>query len=130
MYTLTFEVLTMPLTLNQVMSKHWRSRHKNFEDIKREVKYSILQFKKPERPLTKAEIHISRFSSGTLDRDNAYFTAKPILDALVREGVIEDDGFDMIKRISVNQVKIKRGEQKKLIVSLFELRSSEQELSR
>lgn len=111
----------MPLTLNQVMSKHWRSRHANFEAIKKEIKYGILQFKRPSGPIRKAEVIIHRHSPGTLDRDNAYFTAKPILDALVREGVLEDDGFDMVKRINVEQVKIKRGEQKRVIVSLREI---------
>jgi Holliday junction resolvase RusA-like endonuclease len=120
-YSLTFEVFTMPLTLNEVMSKHWRTRHKNFETIKSEIAGSILQFKRPAAPLKKAQIYICRYSSGTLDRDNAYFTAKPILDALVREGVLEDDGFDMVKRIDVHQVKIKRGEQRRVIVSLKEL---------
>lgn len=111
----------MPLTLNQVMGKHWRSRHSNFEKIKTEIKYSILQFKRPGKPIKKAEILIHRHSPGTLDRDNAYFTAKPILDALVREGVIEDDGFEMVKRIHIEQIKIKRNQQKRVIVCLREV---------
>lgn len=120
-YSLTFEIFTMPLTLNQVMAKHWRSRHANFEKIKNEIKHSVLQFKRPESPIRKAEIVIFRHSPGILDRDNAYFTAKPILDALVREGVLEDDGFEMVKRIHVEQIKIKRNEQKRVIVSLREI---------
>lgn len=119
-YTLNFEVLTMPLTLNQVMGKHWRSRHSNFEKIKGEIKFSLDRLKRPLSPIKKASIVIKRYSQGTLDRDNAYFTAKPILDALVREGVLEDDGFDMVKRIEIQQIKIKRNELKRLFVHLKE----------
>jgi hypothetical protein len=121
MYSLHFEVFTMPLTLNQVISKHWRTRHANFEKIKKEIAGSVLQFKRPAKPLKKAAILIHRHSPGTLDRDNAYFTAKPVLDALVREGVLEDDGLDMVKRIDIVQFKTKRGDPKRLIVYLREL---------
>jgi hypothetical protein len=37
-----------------------------------------------------------------------YFTFKPVIDALVVSGVIEDDGFDMVKELYPHQVKSKR----------------------
>jgi hypothetical protein len=120
-YSTVFEVLTMPLTLNEVMAKHWRFRHKNFEAIKEEIAHNLIVLKRPLKPLEKASIEIERHSSGTLDRDNAYFTAKPVLDALVREGILLDDGFEMIKRITIDQIKIKRGEQKRLIITVREI---------
>ena len=118
-YQLTFEVSTMPLTLNQVMGKHWRSRYHNFEKIKDEIGASIKN-SLPDSPITNASVYIWRYSSGKLDRDNAYFTAKPILDALVREGVIIDDGPSILKRLNIHQVKIKRTEQKHLKVMVFQ----------
>jgi hypothetical protein len=118
MYSHSFEVLTMPLTLNQVMGKHWRSRHSNFEKIKKEIAGKLVI---PAKPLKKAAILIHRYSPGTLDRDNAFFTAKPVLDALVREGVLIDDGLDMVKRLTVEQVRVKRGAPRKLLVFVEEI---------
>lgn len=107
----------MPLTLNQVMGKHWRFRYHNFEKIKKEI---FLAVEPPSAPISRARIVILRYSPGTLDRDNAYFTAKPVLDALVMSGVLLDDGLDMVKRLDVIQLKCKR-EDKHLEVEVVEL---------
>ena len=119
-YSITFEVHTMPLTLNEVMGKHWRARHTNFEKVKSEIGARLTGLK-PKTPLKSISVKILRMSSGTLDPDNLYFTCKPVLDALVREGVMIDDGFENIKKLSPTQVKIKRGMPKKLIVSVEEV---------
>lgn len=119
-YRLSFTLHEVPLTLNEMMGKHWRSRHNSFSLIHKLIYLQTLKYK-PETPIERARVAITRYSSGTLDRDNAYFTAKPVLDGLVECGIIKDDGFNQVKFLEVNQVKIKRNEKRKLEVSLEEI---------
>jgi hypothetical protein len=112
-YSTTFTVYTMPLTLNQVMSRHWRVRHANFSKIHAEVARQVVP---PPSPLKRIRVEIDRYSSGSLDRDNAYFTFKPILDALVSIGVLEDDGWENVDQPHIYQIKTKRKETRKLVV--------------
>ena len=119
MYRLEFILHTTPLTLNEVMSKGWKPRHFNFEKVKDEIRLLTLG-KRPEAPIKKASVYIRRFSPRKLDRDNFIFTFKPILDGLVGCGIIEDDGFDQVKRIDGEQVKCGAKEARKIEVIVEE----------
>jgi Holliday junction resolvase RusA-like endonuclease len=119
-YSLQFTLLELPMTLNEVMGAYWRKRSENFKKIHRLVHLHSVN-KCPLSPIKKARITLTRFSSGTLDRDNMYFTFKPIVDGLVKAGVIEDDGFDQVKELYPHQVKIKRKEQSKVEVLVEEI---------
>lgn len=119
-FKLSFTLFEMPLTLNEVMGKSWRSRHENFKRIKKAI-YLHSVGKLPPQPIKKARVSFIRYSSGTLDRDNLYFTFKSIIDGLVQSGVILDDGFEMVKELYPAQVKIKRTEKKKIEVTVEEL---------
>lgn len=80
----------------------------------------------PEAPIKRSKITIWRHSSGKLDRDNKFFTSKHILDSLVKLKVLENDTEENIVSLDVNQVKAKRGEPRKLVVKIEELRSFEE----
>jgi hypothetical protein len=119
-FSLSFTLSVLPLTLNEMMGKHWRTRHSNFDLIHNLIAV-VTRRKKPAEPIKKARITVTRYSSGTLDRDNMYFTFKPIIDGLVMAGIIIDDGFDQVKELNPIQVKIKRNEPKKVDVLVEEL---------
>lgn len=110
-YRLEFTLSTIPLTFNQLISKGWRARFGNFSKIKKEIHLLTLKTK-PKKPLNKARVKLVRYSPGTLDRDNSFATFKPILDGLVECGVLVDDGFEMVNRIEIIQVKCKQAERK------------------
>lgn len=119
-YRLEFEIALLPLTLNQLMGEHWRTRHKNFEQVHTLVHHACSR-SIPKKPIEKARVSLWRHSSGELDRDNLYFTFKPIIDGLVRSGVIMDDGFNQVRELYPHQVKIKRGAPRKVVVLVEEL---------
>ncbi|MGE3608024.1 MAG: hypothetical protein AB7I27_00450 [Bacteriovoracaceae bacterium] len=119
-YSVKFTFFTIPLTLNEVISKHWRSRHNNFKKIHREIVIALIN-KKPAKPILKAKITVTRYSWGSLDRDNAYFTCKPILDTLVKEKVLIDDKWENVDQPQIIQVKIKKTETRKIEVLLEEI---------
>lgn len=126
MYSADFTISTMPPTLNEIMSKGWRYRHNLFSKVHTEVRLLTMS-KRPARPLQCVQVSLWRYSSGTLDRDNLYITFKPILDGLKECGVIRDDTFDIVRHLYPHQVKIKRGEPKRVRVLVEELRSDEAE---
>lgn len=109
LYSLTFTINVLPITLNEALSKSWRKRHTSFELIHNLVHLKSRD-KKPLEPIKKAHISLTRYSSGTLDRDNMFFTFKPVIDGLVMAGVIIDDGFDQVKELTPIQIKSKRKE--------------------
>lgn len=51
---------------------------------------------KPEIPFEKADIYIKYFFKDSRRRDPDNFSGKMLLDPLVREGIIVDDGFKNI----------------------------------
>lgn len=55
--------------------------------------------KKPPKPLTKAKVILTRYSSVRPDKDNRIISFKPILDGLKKAGVIIDDNDDVVDTI-------------------------------
>jgi len=110
-YTLTLEIDVLPKSYNQLMSKHWRVRHKESVYWKKLIAYLTLG-KRPVKILTKAKLNLTRHSSACPDPDGLVSTFKYIIDGLVNCGVLEDDNFGVIGMPSYNWVKSKRKDQK------------------
>jgi hypothetical protein len=106
-YSLTFTIDVLPITLNKALRGSWRKWHGNFDVIQKIIHLKTLKTR-PKAPIKKASVKIVRYSSCTLDRDNMYFTFKPVIDGLVNAGIIIDDGFDQVKELYPVQVKSKR----------------------
>lgn len=107
MYLAEFQISFIPMTLNVALRSHWSIYSRESKKINAEI---ARQIKIPSKPFKKIAITIERHSSGSLDRDNKFFTAKHILDNLVRLGVVENDTEENIDFLNVHQVKVKRGE--------------------
>lgn len=119
-YSVTLEIPVLPKTLNEALRSHWTSYVRDSQRVGDALAYSLVG-KKPEAPLKTVAVSIERHSSGILDRDNKFFTAKHVLDNLVKLGVLENDTEEIVRELSINQVKIKRELPKKLIVTIKEL---------
>lgn len=120
MYSVSFEIKSFPKTLNEALRSHWTSYVRDSQRIGQEI-HLQLRNKMPEKPLEKVAVTIERYSSGTLDRDNKFFTSKHILDNLVKLGVLANDTEANIKELTVNQVKISPKDQKKLMIRVEEV---------
>lgn len=120
MYTKQVELNNIPKTLNEALRSHWTVYSRESKKIESEL-WALLRNYMPEAPIKKSKITIWRHSSGKLDRDNKFFTSKHILDSLVKLNVLENDTEENIVSLDVNQVKIKRGEQRKLVVRIEEV---------
>lgn len=105
-YSFSFELNELPPSLNVFMRWHYRKRASVFKRIENTCKLLILG-KAPATPLTSYQIIFTRFTIRPLDIDNLVASFKPVLDSLVRSGVIEDDKWEMSEFIRYKQVKVK-----------------------
>lgn len=93
-YRLEFEIKGLPKTLN-TNSSNWRVKAGEVRKWKNLVLYSV-GYKKPQYPLEKAKLTLTRHSSTKIDYDNLVGSFKPIIDGLKLAGVILDDNFVII----------------------------------
>lgn len=109
-----------PPTLNKLLRMHHfaRSREKKiFESI------IALQFRplRPEKPLEKFELEITRFCYKKQDQDNVVGSMKIIIDALRTAKFILDDSPTHMLKVDVIQKIIKRPVKKFILVKITEL---------
>jgi Holliday junction resolvase RusA-like endonuclease len=90
LYKIEFEIKGLPKMPNQVLRGHWRNAHNNkvlwHGRVMRKVGRNI-----PEHPIKRARICFTRLSSVEPDYDGLVGSFKPVLDALVKMGILEND---------------------------------------
>ena len=118
-YSLKLEIGALPKTRNQTMRMHWAVRHKYIKEWDNLVKLHIGS-RLPDKPLTKAKLVFTRFSSKESDFDNLVGSFKFVTDALTKLGVILDDKPSIIGSPTFNWVKT-RPKQGKIIVEIIEI---------
>jgi Holliday junction resolvase RusA-like endonuclease len=96
---LEFEIEGLPKMTN-TLRKHWAVIQKERAKWKRLVAQACLNEKdcaaRIRKPLTQAQVTITRFSSTAPDYDGLVSAGKAILDGLVEAGVIVDDNVSVI----------------------------------
>lgn len=101
-YKLFVQLDTLPKSLNTKLRAHWRSQRREGKgwDILVELHCSR---KKPPEPLKRASITIVRHSYRMLDYDGLVGSLKPVVDAFVSVGVLQDDAWNVLGRWNVDQ---------------------------
>ena len=115
-YSLELELAVESTDSNKILGRDWRAKHQIFERVKKEVFFKTRN-KTPEQPLENFTISVLRQSAKTLDYDNFMASLKPYIDGLRLSGIIQDDSWQYIKHIEVDQVISK---DRKLIISVKE----------
>ena len=88
-YRISFELDGLPKSQTNNYG-HWRTRAKSKSEWEARVHLAVIH-DRPELPLTSARISFTRCSSSEPDFDNLVASFKPVMDGLVKAGVIEDD---------------------------------------
>lgn len=89
-YSLDFEIAGLPKLTNQLAGRHWRA--KNGEALKWFGKIMVATGRnKPDKPLKKATLVLTRYSSMEPDTDGLCGGFKHVIDALVKSGILEND---------------------------------------
>lgn len=115
-YSLEIELGLSATDANKTLRGNRFAHNAVRQKVKREVGL-LVHGKTPEKPLTKFYLTFTRHSPGTLDFDNLVSSLKPVIDGLVIAGVIQDDNWDYIRSVGLDQVKSK---EKKLVVRVEE----------
>lgn len=96
-YSLDIELPGLPRMVNDLGSAHWAVKHKHNRYWNMAVHAQvIMDYHLPVKPLTKALVTLTRYSSVEPDFDNLVNSHKVILDSLIKCGVLEDDCSDVI----------------------------------
>nr|DAX45680.1 MAG TPA: Endodeoxyribonuclease RusA [Caudoviricetes sp.] len=83
------------LSINKLMSEHWRTRQKSSKYWRRVGRNASENL--PEmRPPVECHVYIYRARSGRYDPGNYYPTAKAILDGIVDTGILPDDSHEYL----------------------------------
>lgn len=97
---------TVKITINDIPptnNKYMGNSH-NFNEYRREkerwhwlIRAAInKEAQRPKEPLQKAIVNITYYFKDKIRRDPDNYSGKMILDPLVREGILEDDSFDVV----------------------------------
>lgn len=123
MYTLEFQINALTASPNTYLGSHWRVRSRHADKWKRLVWQKVWHLK-PAEPLKKAAIELERWSPRKMDADNARSSFKPVVDALVKWGVLADDSVAVIGEPKVTQMKSSMKD-KKIVVRVREVACAE-----
>lgn len=94
-YTLTLVLPGLPKVIANARM-HWRVKHNEMQAWKQKVFYAIAPHARPDKPLKKAKLTLTRHSHVCPDYDNLCSSFKACVDGLVMAGVIIDDNMNVI----------------------------------
>lgn len=106
-YTLAIEIMGLPKMTNATYC-HWRIRKKDADFWKKAVFVKAYP-KRPDAPLKKAKITVTRYSSRCPDWDGLVSGFKHVIDGLRYAKVIIDDSYDVIGQPDFKWEKASRG---------------------
>lgn len=117
MYSIQIEIPTQATDANKT------SRGNKFvhSAVRQKIKMDIANLtkgKRPEKPLEKFKISITRYGARTLDWDNLVASFKGHLDGLTKAGIIKGDSWKYIRQINTDQ---KISTEKKLVITVEEV---------
>lgn len=109
-YVLEFELNGLPKTTNG-LQVHWRKRGQEAKKWRRLVWATVID-KRPETPLVRAHLTLTRISSTRPDFDGLASSFKHVIDGLIDGGIIVNDRHENIGQPEYQWVKGKQGQGK------------------
>lgn len=94
-YLLHFQITGLPQRTNEASKNSFMLLHLQRKRWKMTT-VNLIYLLKPPRPLKKAKLTLTRFSSKRPDYDGLVSSFKPIVDGLVEAKILEDDNHDVI----------------------------------
>lgn len=90
-YKLEFTECKLPPTTNGMTSFHWWKKKKLSDEWNNLVMFHVLKNGAPPKPLQKARLTLTRFSSSEPDYDGLVSSFKVVVDSLRYNAVLADD---------------------------------------
>lgn len=120
MYTLDLTFHSLPKSLNKALrTNRWKANAANKGwDM---LVFGMVVRKRPPEPLKKARIKLVRHFYRTLDYDGLVGSMKPVVDALVSAGVLQNDSWETLGVWDVSQEFRPKSAGPLLTVEVFEV---------
>lgn len=109
-YEICFRVPGQPETLNVMLRMNTFKRRKIKAEWEKMV-WLLVRNQIPKEPLRKAFITFKLYRSRFMDWDGAVGSMKPIMDGIVKAGILKDDSYKITGPWDVTQHKCKPGEE-------------------
>lgn len=92
-----FSLHGLPKTTNSNSRRHWSHQYREATKWKKAVLVALNSARMlPDKPLAKARLTLTRFSSSCPDSDGLVSSFKHVIDGLVEAGVLVNDKFENI----------------------------------
>ena len=114
---ITFCIEQLPPTVNRQSGMHWRKKAQIVKQWHGMVAIYCGGFLKPKAPFKKAKLTLTRFSSVEPDFDGLVSSFKPVIDGLIKCGVLENDKMSNIGKPDYRWEKVKP-KQGKIVVTI------------
>lgn len=104
----------LPMTNNRLLRSHWAVRKRE------KTAWGVLlrsQHPPPQQSEGKRRVEITVFRNRLQDKDNSYASVKPLVDALVHQGFLEDDRPALLD-LQVRETQVPRKEQRTEVLML------------
>jgi len=123
-----FEI-TVPVptnSTNEWVRAHWKKYHTIKTEWYKRLHWATIQNRGKAKfgdPIQNASLTIERRGLKLLDEDNLIGGVKPVIDALVKLGFLEDDTPDVIQHMNVFQTKVMTFAEQKTRITIIECKS-------
>ena len=105
--TLEITVHAPSPSANQWVYKHWRAYHSIKKAWLDRLTIATIQHRLALKdPFQRVILHVERRGIRLLDEDNLVAGLKPIIDSLIKLGVVPNDTTDVIESIETKQVRV------------------------
>lgn len=107
-YELKLTIPGLPKTANAGARRHWRAQMAHAQQWQKSVIVAVGS-NRPPAPLQMARLVLTRVSSAEPDYDGLVSSFKPVIDGLIKAGVLANDKMQNIGRPEYNWEKGRRG---------------------
>lgn len=116
-YVLRLVIIGLPKRYNTISGTHWSLRAKEARKWHQRLLGRMItqRISPPRKPLARAKLRLTRYSSRPPDYDGLVQSFKPVVDALIKTLIIADDNMEVVGKPEYNWERVPANEGKILI---------------
>ena len=113
-----FSCRGVPHSPNRTFKMHWGERARWKKAWEEEVWFGALSLKSPTKLPAKPKVQVTLYMHELQDRDNAMASLKPILDGLVKVGLLKDDSPKYCTILAPKCIKVDKIKDERVVIKM------------